>query len=32
MPVLLPVTATVVSNVTLLGSAVIACPAFRLPE
>jgi hypothetical protein len=32
MPVLLPVTATVVSNVTLSGSAAIASSAFRLPE
>ena len=32
MPVLLPVTATVVSNITLSGSAAIASPAFRLPE
>jgi hypothetical protein len=32
MPVLLPVTATVVCNVTLPGSAVIAHPAFRQPE
>jgi len=29
--VLLPVTATVVSNVTLLGSAAIACSAFPCP-
>ena len=32
IPVLLPVTATVVSNVTLFGSAAIASSAFRLPE
>ncbi len=32
IPVLLPVTATVVSNVTLLGSAAIASSAFHLPE
>src|SRR4029077_20213597 len=32
MPVLLPVTATVVSNVTLSGSAAIASSAFLLPE
>jgi hypothetical protein len=30
MPVLLPVTATVVSKVTLFGSAAIASAAFRL--
>ena len=29
---LLPVTATVVSNVTLLGAAAIACPALRLAK
>ena len=32
MPVLLPVTATVVSNITPFGSAAIASPAFRMPE
>jgi hypothetical protein len=32
IPVLLPVTATVVSNVTLLGSAAIASSASRLPD